>query len=1715
MAATLDEELTYQPLISIVVPVYNTPETYLREAIDSVLAQVYPHWELCIADDCSPNERVREVLREYATRDSRIKLEFRQENGHIVHASNSALALATGEFVGLLDHDDLLEPHALYEVVKLLNQHRDADMIYTDEDKLMEGGQLCDATWKPAWCPESMSSRMYTCHFATFRRSILLEINGFRPGYEGSQDYDLVLRFTEKTNRVFHIPKVLYHWRIHSESAAASTGAKPYAYEAAARALADALERRGTPGNVSQYPHRPGHYLMLYQVANPPLVSIIIPFRDVPYLLNKCIESIVEKTSYPNYEIVLVDNGSSEPETRALVEQWIARGNGRIQQISVPEPFNLSRLNNRGAEAARGMFLAFFQSDMTVKSSQWLTAMVGQCQWDSIGAVGGMVWFGNETIQHVGIVLGQGDRPWYPYQGWTAKELGGFHLNQVGLTNNVSAVSGAGLVCRRAAFDAVGGFDEGLPVAYGDVDFCLRLRSRGLRNVYMPNVSLVHQQLRSWAVELSAAEAAKVEEEAVVRLRQTWGTVLDSDPCASPVWMGMLFEQSQTQTQTQNAKTDVQTTVAAETQDESGLPLVSICIPTYNGQRYLRAALDSAIAQTYPNIEIIVGDGGSMDRTVVIAREYGEEHPEKVTVYTRPQLGMVQNWNACAGSAQGKYIKFLHQDDELAPDCVEKMVALAEQDPAIALVFCRRELLLDEDATADPRCQVVARESRLTVWPAFENAPVQMGRSLLAWSDLLQLPINKIGEPSAVLMRRDSFEQLGGFDEKLCQLTDVDMWLRLLGATAQTKVGYVADPLARWRIHPMQATQKNIEGQRIDQDWQQFYNNVAASSWFSWLDPQTQAQVQQLGHQLGHPGESSPAPLAKKTMPENVREAITLIKAYSQTPRDPQLLAQVQALRQRLIQPALQLATQVRVTTQALDQLWTGEFATLHQALRHSGLLHESLGQAETGILNRLLTALPAVPDGDMPRLMAMLTVATLLRYPYQLLGLDRDWSTLGTVASRYVVLLLDAPDYFGEVGALEKFREYTEKLWRSLRIQVQKNSNDLAWQKIAQRLTTYGVITPLYFSEQTGREIHRDRAQIIEAALTASQPEPLDWDFGPRPHNRTKIRIGILRNYWLPGTESFSTLPVFEHLDRDRFEVVLYTLHPMENDMEHYCGAQVDGMVALPASLPDQVNAIRIADLDILWIGTNVTMVTNGITLLSTFRLGRIQVTSINSPTTTGFRNMDVYFGGLLSLGKSYGAYHETVIALPGSGICFSRPSQLETSSKTFPTRADWGAKEDTIVLISGANFNKLLPELRTVWTRILAAIPNAILVLYPFNPNWQHHYPGDRFRQDFDGQLQAAGVDPKRLVILDPMAGTADIRQCLRQGDLYLDSLPYGGATSLLDPIDVGLPMVVYEGDTLRFRQAPSLLRELGHPILEELIATTVEDYIKIAIALANSPDRRRVIAQTLINAASSLPPFMDSHRYSRTIAPIFETLVEHWIQTQLPTLPSTISPSQALSSMATPPLKPTAFALSALPTDRLIPNPSALPEIPVTPAVSGPAVPPITLTPALTPPQLQQLAGTLNLWRIEPNDPSLVEQVRQWRSLVADAWEAITPNQAQHQYQQTAGQAYQILLASGLQKLEWTAADKARLDTLTRKIQLNPSAPHCLGPYMVTLLYYPPGTMRIDQAATRLPQWLYPLYAKLFDPQASLQTNPQINSQTAAPIPQTNSPSPTARF
>lgn len=513
------------------MPVYNPPEIFLREAIESVLNQSYPHWEFCIADDASPSPHVKQTLEEYQHQDSRIKVVFRTQNGHISATSNSALALATGEFIGLLDHDDVLTPDALYEVVSLLNQHPEADMIYSDEDKLNEKGELTGHFFKPDWCPDSFLSRMYTCHFGVYRRDLIDQIGGFRMGYEGSQDYDLVLRFTEKTNNIFHITKILYHWRIHSNSTSGGSTAKPYAYEAGKRALQDAINRRGEPGIVKDVPMYLGHYLIRYKILDYKRVSIIIPTRNLGEILNRCLESIFTLSIYPNFEVIVIDNGSTEAETLEILEKWQEKEPKRFKSYQLDIPFNFSKINNYAVKQATGDYLLFLNNDTEVIHPDWIDAMVEQAQRSSIGAVGALLRYPDHIIQHAGVVVGIGHFAAHSY--WMAAETDPGYGGQIISISNYSAVTAACLMCRREVFEQVGGFDEQLAVAYNDVDFCLKIVEQGYRNIYLPHVVLYHYESKSRGYDTTPDKLQRFMQEVTIT-RQRWQHYVDHDPCYNP-----------------------------------------------------------------------------------------------------------------------------------------------------------------------------------------------------------------------------------------------------------------------------------------------------------------------------------------------------------------------------------------------------------------------------------------------------------------------------------------------------------------------------------------------------------------------------------------------------------------------------------------------------------------------------------------------------------------------------------------------------------------------------------------------------------------------------------------------------------------------------------------------------------------------------------------------------------------------------------------------------------------------------------------------------------------------------------------------------------------------------------------------------------------------------------------------------------------------------
>lgn len=516
-----------KPKFSVILPVYNVDAQWLEKAIDSVRNQIYPYWELCIADDASSKAHIREILNRYSKLDERIKVVFRTENGNISAASNSALEIATGDYIALLDHDDELAIDALFENAKLINQHPEADFIYSDEDKIDIRGRRRDPFFKPDWSPEYFYSCMYTCHLGVYRTSIVKEIGGFRSEYDGSQDYDLVLRFVEKTKNIYHIPKVLYHWRIIPSSVTSGEEAKPWAYIAAQKALEDMLNRSPYPGRVDKT-ERAGFWHVRRDIQGQPLVSIIIPSAAKTIninnrnlcLLENCINSIQKLSTYRNFEIIVVD-GFDIPE--AVLSRIVS---DNVRLVRCANKFNFSERINLGAANAKGEYLLLLNDDTEVTTSNWLELMLELAQQKEIAAVGAKLLFPDGKIQHAGVVILNGN-PGHAFYGCDREHPGYFCSNIV--NRNYLGVTAACLMVRKEVFDELNGLDENFPLNYNDVDFCLKAHQAGYRHVVTPFVELIHYE--------SVSRGGGVKPEEWKNLNNKWKhylSGLQKDPYYNP-----------------------------------------------------------------------------------------------------------------------------------------------------------------------------------------------------------------------------------------------------------------------------------------------------------------------------------------------------------------------------------------------------------------------------------------------------------------------------------------------------------------------------------------------------------------------------------------------------------------------------------------------------------------------------------------------------------------------------------------------------------------------------------------------------------------------------------------------------------------------------------------------------------------------------------------------------------------------------------------------------------------------------------------------------------------------------------------------------------------------------------------------------------------------------------------------------------------------------
>lgn len=492
-------DFKYNPLISVLIPVYNIGEKYLTECIESILNQTYKNFEICLVDDCSTNEETIKTLKKYENNE-KIKILYRKKNGHISAATNDALKMATGEFIALVDNDDVITVDALASIVKVLNENKDLDMIYSDEDKIDKNGNRCDPNFKPDFSPDTLLSLNYICHLTVLRKKIVDEIGGFTIGLEGAQDHDLFLRFTEKTNKIYHLSKILYHWRKVEGSTSVSIENKDYANDKGMLAIEAALKRRNIKGHVEK-DSRSTYYHVVYEYDKEPLISIIIPTRDYAETLRTCLESIYKKTTYKNFEIIIADNSSKEKETFKLFEEYKNKYSS-FKVITVNTEFNYSYINNVAVKKCKGEFVLLLNNDTEVITDNWLNIMVGYAMQKHIGAVGPKLLYPDFTVQHGGVILGLGGVASHAYIGSSREDMGMY--GRLRVPYDYSAVTAACLMVEKKKFQEVGGLEEDLKVAYNDIDFNIKLLKKGYYNVFLPTVELIHFESKSRGLDTTS-----------------------------------------------------------------------------------------------------------------------------------------------------------------------------------------------------------------------------------------------------------------------------------------------------------------------------------------------------------------------------------------------------------------------------------------------------------------------------------------------------------------------------------------------------------------------------------------------------------------------------------------------------------------------------------------------------------------------------------------------------------------------------------------------------------------------------------------------------------------------------------------------------------------------------------------------------------------------------------------------------------------------------------------------------------------------------------------------------------------------------------------------------------------------------------------------------------------------------------------------------------
>ncbi|MEG4519845.1 MULTISPECIES: FkbM family methyltransferase [unclassified Microcoleus] len=1019
--------------------------------------------------------------------------------------------------------------------------------------------------------------------------------------------------------------------------------------------------------------------------------------------------------------------------------------------------------------------------------------------------------------------------------------------------------------------------------------------------------------------------------------------------------------------------------------------LVSVIIPCYNHATLLREAVESVVSQTYPNWECIIVNDGSTDDTSNFANYLIKLYPQKsLRLIDKPNTGPADSRNVGVQQSSGKFILFLDADDKLHPKFIEECVEILLAKPKVGFVYTD--------------VQHFGANCDLVVHGDFDaNRFLRDNQA-----------------PATSLFRREIYEQVGGL-KKVMKLgcEDWEFWV-----SAYEK-GWLGDRLPKPYLYYRQhgdgssRTQK-MAGDRPKLDLMRatiihLHSQLYKPEEVRW----SQQILQQHGNLIANE-------LVEFNKPE---QFLTLLSQYVGEYQKDQAnevnLANIRQSRQQLANYWLNLPAE------QLANAYGGDAGKAQQLLLNSNIKDEALTDAEKTVIDRLASHLSQGVKN--PKDINYLLAAALYRRADQLL-LNYEKAVIPNwFVNDYLKFMFAAPTLFQEIGEADNYCRYVQGWVSYLHSNIFKNQNSQVWQDIAWFFTQSANFIPLYFNSENLKDIYTKRAEIIEYAMK-NRGAAIDCIFPARPANRQKIRLGVLTKHFGAMTETFATLPAFEYLNREQFEIILYALNLDGNKLEQYCQSRADRLVKLSNDLPSQVQTIRADDLDILLIATNITAVTHPISLLALHRLARVQTTCFNSPITTGMRHIDYYIAGKLMEPAPEGQehYREQLATIDGPGCCFSYTLEPYSPNINF-TRNSIGISEESVVFISSANLYKLVPELRETWAKIMAAVPNSVLFLMPFGPSWTNHYPGGAFVNNMKAVFAKYGIESNRLRVLKSFPNRADVKEVLKLGDVYLDSYPYAGTTSLVDPLEVGLPTVVRDGDTLRSRMGAAVVRSLSMP---DLIANSEASYIQLAVALGTNPQLRQQKRQEIQQKMQANPACFDSVAYSGAIGKLFQELFGQW-QT------SHLEASRSLQDS--------------------IPKQPDLGEI---------------------------LSNTVNLYQRNSSNISAISELRQIRKQIADFWLNVPTENLETAYKSASGNSYKMLLKSGFQRQPMIESEQIFLQQLTQisKGLVHPKAVNAL---LAAMLYFPPETMRIPDARNRLPHWLIGDYEQVFETEAAVNS------------------------